>query len=300
MTTFAAALAEGRSALQRAGIENAALDARLLLAAASGLDSAALIARSGEMLPKLAQSTFDHHLMRRLDREPVARILGEAEFWSLGFTLSAATLVPRPETETLVEVVLQTVRRGGRRDISICDLGTGSGAIAIALLHELPEAHCVATDISAAALATAEANAERHGVGSRLRLEKVDFADGPCGSFDVVVSNPPYVQSELIAALAPEVRDHDPKIALDGGADGLYFYRIILARLAGLLADGGFVALEVGFDQSDAVAGFCREQGLSDVRSVRDLGGVARVVAAGGSTLNGNPDDAKKALGKVG
>lgn len=299
MTTFGAALGEGRSALKAGGIENAALDARLLLARAARIDMAALIARSGDELPELAYAAFKDHLKRRRRGEPLARIFGEAEFYGLTIGLNAATLAPRPETETLVEIVLEEARSRFAADVSICDLGTGSGAIAIALLSALPQARAVATDISEEALAMARLNAERHGVHSRLKFRLAGFAATPRCRFDIVVSNPPYIRSAVIPTLQREVREHDPLIALDGGADGLAAYRAILAWAGTMLAPGGFLALEIGHDQGEAVAGLSREAGLSNVRIHPDLGGRARVVSGSESLVGTKKKEAKKALGKV-
>ena len=280
MTTYAAALQRGRATLSGAGVENAALDARLLLADAARVDMAALIARSSDPLPPLAGQAFRDHQHRRAAGEPVARILGHREFWGLPFEVNAATLVPRPDTETLVEVVLAELR--GRHDarITICDLGTGSGAIPIALLCELPEPQAVAVDISEAALAVARRNAAKLGVAGRICFRPGNFAEEPQGRFDVVVSNPPYVPSNVIASLERDVRDFEPLIALDGGADGLEAYRTILARMPGMLALGGLVALEVGYDQGEAVARLCRERMFNEVAIICDLAGIGRVVVA--------------------
>ena len=298
MTSFGAALGEGRAALEAGGVENAALDARLLLTRGAGIDMAALIARSGDELPELAYVAFKDHLKRRIRGEPLARIFGEAEFYGLTLGLNASTLVPRPETETLVEIVL-TEARSRFPDVSICDLGTGSGAVVIALLSSLPEARAVATDISEGALAMARANAGRHGVHSRLKLRVADFAAAPGGRFDIVVSNPPYIRSAVIPTLRREVRKHDPLVALDGGTDGLTAYRAILERAGTMLAPGGFLAFEVGHDQGDDVAELCGRAGLFDVRIHPDLGARARVVSGSESLLGVKKKGPKKALGKV-
>jgi release factor glutamine methyltransferase len=282
-------LVEARKALAAAGVESAALDARLLLADATRLDAAQLIARGGEPLSELAATAFHAHLERRLAGEPVARILGAKEFWGLSFGLSAATLVPRPDTEILVEAALE-LAAGREVGLSICDLGTGSGAILVALLKELPQAHGVATDISAEALAIAKENAERHGVAGRMRFEAVDFADGPEGPFDIVVANPPYVRSADIAGLAAEVRDHDPRPALDGGPDGLSAYRKIAGRADALLGEEGALVLEVGAGMGKAVAALLRAAGLDEIEVRTDLSGGARVLVARRS--------GKKSLGK--
>jgi release factor glutamine methyltransferase len=212
--------------------------------------------------------------------EPVARILGEAEFWGLRLRLNQDTLVPRAETETLVEVVLAEARKRLSREIRICDLGTGSGAIVIALLSELTLARAVATDVSEAALAMAKQNAERHGLAARIDFHAADFADRPSGPFDIVVSNPPYIRSEEIAGLQREVRGHDPHRALDGGPDGLDAYRVIIDGADELLAEDGLLALEIGHDQGSAVVGLCREAGLGAPRIEQDLGRRDRVVVA--------------------
>ena len=276
--TYAAALSGARERLRRAGVASPALDARLLLSAAAGIDTSVLIARSGDELPSLAEQQFCAHLTRRMAGEPVARILGEKEFWGLPFLLHEATLVPRPETETLVAAVLAEARGRFPPDLTICDLGTGSGAILLALLSELPEARGTATDISEEALGTARRNAERLGLATRERFHLGDFAEGPSGPFHVVVTNPPYVRSGDIDGLAREVRDHDPRRALDGGADGLAAYRTILGRSSELLLADGLLAMEVGHDQSEDVAALSRAAGLRDVAILRDLAGLGRVV----------------------
>jgi release factor glutamine methyltransferase len=299
VTTYGAARAAARAALAARGIDSAALDARLLLAAAAGLDMAALIARANDELPDLAERRFAAHLRRRLDGEPVARILGEKEFWGLSFEVNEATLLPRPDTETLVEAVVAEARRSLPPSISICDLGTGCGAILIALLTELPQAHGIGTDLSEDALAAARRNAEQLGVGDRIAFRCVDFTKGPDDPFDVVVSNPPYIPSGAIQGLAREVRDFDPLAALDGGHDGLAAYRAILARADRLLAAGGLLAFEVGHDQGEAVAALCRAAGIDDVAVVGDLAGIGRVVVGRRDASGSGRMAAKKALGKV-
>lgn len=280
MTSLAAALAAARAELAAAGIESAALDARLLVSAAADLDLSALIAHPDRLLDAAAQQRLSELLARRRARQPVARILGCKEFWGLDFTVTADTLVPRPETEILVEAVLDWARERRQGGLRICDLGTGSGAIAIALLRELPDAEAVASDLSAGALAVARQNAERHGVAGRLRLECVGFDAGPAGPFDVVVSNPPYVRSADIAGLAPEVAGFEPRLALDGGADGLDAYRIILAQTPHRLKPAGLLAVEVGYDQGEMLAQMCQARGLA-IREIRnDLSGIPRAVLA--------------------
>lgn len=300
MRTYGEALLAARMSLVEAGVESAALDARLLLAAASGLDMAALVARGRDALPEVARAAFNGHLQRRLKGEPVGRILGEKEFWGLQMKVGGASLLPRPETETLVEIVLAKIRRCYRPDLTICDLGTGTGAILVALLKELPQARGFATDISEEALAIARLNAERHGVHRRIAFERVSFAQGPRASFDVVVANPPYIRSGAIDGLRPEVRDYDPHAALDGGTDGLAAYRAILGRIDSLLSEGGLLGFEVGYDQGATVAALCRRAGLAEVRVHNDLAGLGRVVTGSRTIGDGPRKAAKKALGKVG
>lgn len=286
--TYAEALSEGRAALQKSGAESPALDARLLLAHAAGLDAAALIARGNDELPGLAKQAFKNHLKRREEGEPVARIFGEAEFFGLRLKLGPATLIPRPETETLVEVVLAEARSCFPPDVSICDLGTGSGAIAIALLSQLPKACATATDISEDALSIAMLNAGQHGVRSRMTFRRAAFGEPLDGPFDIVVSNPPYIRSDVIGTLAREVREHDPRVALDGGLDGLAAYRAILKNAKELFAEGGILALEIGYDQGESVAALCSEAGLGNVATHRDLAGRERVVMARKGALGAN------------
>jgi release factor glutamine methyltransferase len=261
---------------------------------------AALIARGREDLPEVARAAFDARIKRRLGGEPVARILGEKEFWGLPIAVGPAVLVPRPETEILVDTVLAEIRRRFPPDVVIADLGTGSGAVLIALLKELPEARGIATDISEEALAVARANADRLGVADRIAFECVSFAEGPCGRFDVVVANPPYIRSDAIGGLEREVREHDPRAALDGGPDGLTYYRTILQRVDSLLADGGLLGLEVGADQGEAVAALCRAAGLNEVSVLPDLAGRDRVVTAVATMSAVELEERKKRLEKFG
>jgi release factor glutamine methyltransferase len=218
--------------------------------------------------------------MRRLRREPVARIVGVKEFWSLPIAVSPATLVPRPETETLIEAALEIVEAEGasERPLRIVDLGTGSGAILLALLSELPGARGVGTDVSLDALKTARANAERLGFADRTGFTACDYGAALAGPFDLVVSNPPYIRLADIAGLAPEVRDNDPLRALDGGADGLDAYRVIAADTARLIGPRGHLLVELGAGQADAVAALFAACGLQSGNARPDLAGVPRVL----------------------
>ena len=282
MTKIAAALAAGRARLAGVGGTTAALDARLLLGAAAGMDTTTLLAEPEHVLSSEAEEKFAALLARRAGGEPVARILGVKEFWGLPFQLNAATIDPRPDTETLVEAALAEARLGfAGRPLHICDLGTGTGAILIALLTELPGARGTAVDISQDAVHMARRNAQRLGVAARISFHVGDFSVSPGGPFDMVVSNPPYVRTSDLAALAREVRVHDPHAALDGGEDGLAAYRAIASRAEELLAPGGVLVFEIGCGQERAVAGICASGGLAVRRSVADLGGVTRVIVAG-------------------
>lgn len=280
MTAIASALAAARARLQTAGIESAALDARLLLGKAAGLDTSALIAGGDNTLSAETITAFDALCERRARHEPVARILGAREFRSLSLALNEATLVPRPETEILVDAALDAAgARAGRR-LRICDLGTGSGAIAIALLRELDHATAVGLDISAPALEIAMANARRHGVAGRMRFIHGDFSMPLDDTFDMVVANPPYIRQGDLAGLPREVRDYDPPLALDGGRDGLAAFRVIAARLPALLKPGGAAVVEFGAGQGDSVTALFTAQGLEIAEIRPDLAGIERVVVA--------------------
>jgi release factor glutamine methyltransferase len=261
------------------GFDTPDLDARLLLGHALGLDHAALVAESARRLDPAEAAAFDAVVARRLAHEPVARIVGAREFWSLPLRVTPDVLVPRPETETVVEAVLAVVARG--RPLLVADLGVGSGAILLALLRELPMAFGVGTDRDARALGVARDNARRLGLADRARFVACDFGAALAGGCDVVVSNPPYVPTSDIAALAADVRDYDPRAALDGGPDGLSAYRTIAADAGRLLAPGGWLAVEVGLGQSEAVGGLLAAHGLAIAGPPRpDLAGVPRVVTA--------------------
>ena len=250
--TRAEALRDLRTAFAAAGLGTPALDARLLVLGALGIGAFELVSRPDEPLSPGEAQTLGALKRRRLAREPVARLLGEAEFWSLPFCLSDDTLVPRPDTETVVETALRLLP-GRDAPLRILDLGTGTGCLLVALLHERPGAVGVGIDRSLGALATARRNAGRNAVGGRALFAQSDWAAACRGPFDLVVSNPPYIASPVIATLDPEVRQHDPRLALDGGADGLGAYRVILADAPRLLGPGGLLLLEIGFDQGEAV-----------------------------------------------
>lgn len=236
--------------------------------------------RERDAAPAEAVSRLKTFAERRLAGEPVARILGEREFYGLSFALVPATLVPRPETEMLVDFGIDAL--GGMEGARVLDLGTGTGCIAIALLANLPSATAVAVDLSAEAAACAAANAKRHEVVDRLDVRVgswlAPISDGE--RFDLIVSNPPYVESATIDTLAAEVRDHDPRLALDGGPDGMAPYRIIAADAPRHLNEGGVVAVEIGSTQGPAVTELFKSAGLCNVAVKKDLAGLDRVVVA--------------------
>ena len=264
-----------------ASIDSAELDARTLIGAALNLDLTGLIASSARTLTASEATRLEEFARRRLAGEPVARIIGEKEFWGLPLKLSAATLVPRPDTETVVERALEILRAENaiNRALRIADLGTGSGAILLALLSELPDAEGIGTDISAEALDTAQANAAQLNLADRASFIRCDYATGLSGRFDLIVSNPPYIRSAEIAGLAPEVRDHDPALALDGGADGLAAYRALIPQSVPLLVSGGALIVEAGQGQSGPIETLMTGAGLTvDSRPKPDLAGIFRAV----------------------
>jgi release factor glutamine methyltransferase len=248
---------------------------------ALGLDHAGLMAAAERLLGADEQTRLAALAARRLRREPVARIVETREFWGLRFRLGPVVLVPRPETETVVEVALAALDAGGPRDraLRIADIGTGSGALLLALLSELPAALGVGTDISVAALEVARDNAARLALASRAAFVAGDYAAALAGPFDLIVSNPPYVASPELASLPAEVRDHDPHLALDGGADGLAAYRRLAADAARLLAAGGHMVIELGVGQAEPVAVLFAAGGLHAARPAKsDLAGIARAL----------------------
>lgn len=277
-TTRGEAVRIAAARLAAAGIEAPQREARLLLAATLGLTAADLLLAPDRAIGEAA-AVLDAAVRRRAGREPFHRILGNREFYGLDLALSPATLVPRPDTETLVDAVLERLGAEGRgtAPLSVLDLGTGSGAILIALLAHLPRAIGTGTDLSDEALATAAANAARH-VGDRARFVTSNWFSNLAGRFDVIVSNPPYIAASEIAALEPEVARHDPLAALDGGADGLDAYRALAAGAQAHLADGGLIGLELGAGQQPAVAALFAAQGFAVVACRRDLAGIERAL----------------------
>lgn len=262
------------------GLTTAASDARFLLLGVLGLETRDLLLHGDRRLAASDAAAFDAAVARRLAGEPVARILGAWEFWGLPFQLGPETLVPRPDTETLVEVALAAVPDRAA-SLRCLDLGTGTGCILTALLAELPRAVGLGIDRSLAALQVARRNADANGVGDRAKFLAADWCDAIRSPFDLVASNPPYIASGVITTLDREVQDFDPLAALDGGTDGLDAYRRILdgVRRGGLLAQDGVLVLEIGFDQADSVRGLARSAGFAERGLHRDLAGHDRVLS---------------------
>lgn len=286
IATIATARRALKELLAQAGIDSAETDARLLIEHALGIDRTALMTQGARALTSDEIKTIDALAARRLKHEPVARIIGMKEFWSLPLAITPDVLVPRPDTETVVELALEMLGAARRNDaLRILDIGTGSGALLLALMSELPRASGVGTDISAGALAVARANAERLGLASRCEFISDDMCNpdtsvGGRGPFDVVVSNPPYIARDDIPGLAPDVRDYDPRLALDGGADGLDCYRAIARAARHVLTPGGLLVVELGLGQQAAVRGLYSEAGLTARDARPDLAGIPRALGA--------------------
>lgn len=262
--------------LRHAGIGDARLDAEVMLAEACGVSRAEVLARRAA--PNDALERFRAMVSRRAAREPIAYIIGHKEFFSLDFELTPAVLIPRPETETLVEAALGFV--AARAAANVLDIGTGSGAIAVAIAFNAPYASVIATDISNAALQLARRNAMRHRCADRINFVQADLFPSATPKFDLIVSNPPYIPSASIAALDPEIARHEPRGALNAGPDGLAFYRRIAAGARQHLVDDGVVMVEVGAGQAGEVAGLFRRAQFGKIDTVRDLAGIDRVVSA--------------------
>lgn len=246
--------------LSEAGLDTASLDARLLLEAATGLDHAGFLLRRDEAASAEAAEVFAGFIERRLAREPVGRILGHRGFWTLELELSPATLEPRPDTERLVEGVLELVE-DRQAPLTLVDLGTGTGCILLALLSELPNAIGLGLDRSEEAAATALRNAGRNGLADRAIFAVGDWTQALVpGGFDIIVSNPPYIPSADLAGLDPEVRLFDPQAALDGGPDGLEPYRLLSRAAPAVLKENGIIGFEVGIGQAQDVAEMLKQQ----------------------------------------
>jgi release factor glutamine methyltransferase len=281
--TLDSVVGESRDRLRAAGIRDAAVDARHLISGVLGLSLAGLMARGGEPVDPADAARIRAAIERRAAREPVYRILGAREFHGLTFKLSKDTLEPRPDTETLVDCLIPHMRRIAARKGScrLIDLGTGTGAICLALLAAVLDARGVGTDISEDALATARENAQKNGLAERYQTLRSNWFEAVEGRFDVIVSNPPYIRSNVVTELEPEVRCYDPAAALDGGVDGLDAYRAIALDAGRHLETDGVIGLEIGFDQKQAVAALFEAQGFRLLDSSKDLGGNGRVLIFG-------------------
>ncbi|HEV7351711.1 MAG TPA: peptide chain release factor N(5)-glutamine methyltransferase [Brevundimonas sp.] len=278
-TTLLTAWKAAQARLKAGRIDSPAIDARLLLEAATGAGRVDILTDPYRAVTPEQAAALDAMVERRLRREPVSRILGRKGFWKILLTVTPDVLSPRPDTETLLDVVLKA--KGEREAFTACDLGTGSGAILLALLAERPAAKGVGTDVSSEALAVARENAANLDLNDRATFIRTDWAAGFAdASFDVVLSNPPYIPSGDIPGLDPEVRDHDPHLALDGGADGLDAYRTLAPEIARILKPGGLYAVEIGWDQGQAVRALFAAAGL-EAKVVKDLADRDRVVTNG-------------------
>jgi len=278
VTTFGDLYRDVRKRFREANLETPDLDARLLMAAALEVSPSDLILREDDKVGDEQRLLALKYADQRLFGLPVGRILGEREFWGLRFRLNEETLEPRPDTETLVQAVLDRV--SCEEPLVLADIGTGSGAIAVALLTELPNAVCAAIDISERALECARGNAARHGVAERLLPVRSDYASSLGAGVDWVLSNPPYIQTKVVAGLSREVREHDPGRALDGGTDGLDAYREIVPQALQCLSPDGRIGLEIGFDQAQEVSELLRQWGFLHIEIIQDLAGNDRVVLA--------------------
>jgi release factor glutamine methyltransferase len=257
------------------GIASARLEAELLLAATLDLDRVGLYVNFERPLDSSELAAFREQVQRRAKGEPVQYILGETEFWSLPFTVSPQVLVPRADTEVLVEEALSKIEG----PVHLLDVGTGSGAVAVAMAHEKPEIQATALDCSEGALQVARGNAERNGVAERVSFLAGDLAELPPGPFNMVVSNPPYIPTADCEELMPEVRDHEPRLALDGGEDGLTAYRQLASQSGRILLPGGWLLVEVGINQAEDVAALFRAAGLVEIKCRDYYAGIPRVVA---------------------
>jgi release factor glutamine methyltransferase len=270
--------------LERAGLAGPVIDARLLVEAAAEATRADIVADPYRELTPRQEATLEDYLARREHREPVSHILGRKGFWKIMLQVNANVLTPRPDTETVLDVVLKDFPEHAAW--SVLDLGVGSGAILLAILAERPAARGLGVDVSEDAIAVARDNAAALGLTGRCALLRGDWTAGLADAdFDLVVSNPPYIATEVIPTLEPEVARYEPRIALDGGPDGLAAYRILAPEILRVLKPGGRFAVEIGYDQKEAVEALFRQAGAAQVRTTRDLADRDRVVAGSKNPL---------------
>ncbi len=267
-----------RRRLEAAGLAGPVIDARLLVEAAAEATRADIVTDPHRPLTPEQEATLDDYLTRRERREPVSHILGRKGFWKIMLNVTPDVLTPRPDTETVVEWVLRDFPEHAAW--RVLDLGVGSGAIILSILAERPAARGLGVDVSEEALAVARDNAALLGLAGRLTLLRGDWTEGlEEEGFDLVVCNPPYIASHVIETLEPEVRDHEPRVALEGGPDGLMHYRRLASEILRVLKPGGRFAVEIGYDQKAPVEALFREAGAAHVQTLRDLGDRDRVVA---------------------
>jgi release factor glutamine methyltransferase len=267
-----------KARLEAAGLAGPVIDARLLVEAAAEATRADIVGDPYRALTAAQEQTLEDYLSRREHREPVSHILGRKGFWKIMLQVTPDVLTPRPDTETVVEYVLRDFPEPAAW--SVLDLGVGSGAILLSILAERPAARGLGVDVSEDALAVARENAANLGLAGRTALLRGDWTEGLGNeTFDLVVSNPPYIASAVIETLEPEVRDHEPRLALEGGADGLDHYRALAPEILRVLKPGGRFAVEIGYDQKGAVETLFRDAGAVGVQTIRDLGDRDRVVA---------------------
>jgi release factor glutamine methyltransferase len=275
--TLLQAWQSAKSRLEAVGLTGPVIDARLLVEAAADATRADIVTDPYRALTREQEETLADYIARRERREPVSHILGRKGFWKIMLAVNADVLTPRPETEVIVDYILK--RFPEDKPFNILDLGVGSGAIILSILAERPASKGLATDISDEALAVARENASNLGLASRVAFARGDWTTGLADqSFDVVVSNPPYIASEVIETLDPEVRQYDPRLALDGGSDGLDAYRRLAPEIMRVLRPGGAFAVEIGYDQKDSVEALFNEAGADDVWTIKDLSTHDRVV----------------------
>lgn len=281
INTIGQLLTHARLELRQADIDSADIDARLLVQWVSGCSLTDLVVRPDAAVDADAVALMHTALARRITGEPVHRIIGEREFYGLSFSLNADTLEPRPDTEALIGLILPFLqaKAAEKTFADILDMGTGTGAIAITLLHEVPLARGIAVDIAAGALKAVRINAKRAGVSSRLATLQSDWFDAVRGKYDLIVSNPPYIPAKIVLELEKEVKDYDPRIALDGGADGLNFYRSLAQYSGAYLRKNGMIAVEIGAGQADDVTAIFAQYSYSLTGVAEDLAGHKRALA---------------------